>query len=233
MDALFRFKHFSLHNEKSALKVGTDAVLLGATASLQHGTMQILDIGTGTGVIALMLAQRCTEAVITGIDIDTPSAEEATLNFKSSPWSDRLKALNIDLNDYHPLNNFDLIVSNPPYYNSSLINQSSREATARHSVQLYFSDICAFSDKYLSPEGRLSLIFPSGIFPLWKCIAASFALFPSNVIYVRTTDKKPPKRVIAEFVKGSKVSTSERTLTLLNNGKKSEEYFRLTEDFYL
>lgn len=233
MDDSFRFKQFSMLNGKSALKVGTDAVLLGAAADLHPEDRRILDIGTGTGVIALMLAQRSPNAHITGIDIDRPSAEEAALNFNSSPWSDRLEALNIALNDYHPEEAFDLIVSNPPYHNSSLVNPDYREAVARHSVELSFSDICAFSEEHLAGEGRLSLIFPSDILPLWKRTAASFGLVPNRILHVRTTERKPPKRVIAEFIKGTRVFVSEKEITLLNNGKRSEEYTLLTRDFYL
>jgi len=233
MDSLFRFKQFSIRNEHSALKVGTDAVLLGSAVKVLPSDLRILDIGTGTGVIALMLAQRCPEAHITGIDIDSLSFEEAKANFLSSPWLGRLTAVRGDLRDFHPNGKFNLIVSNPPFYDSSLLNPDGREAAAKHSVSLSVVDICAFSEAHLTPEGRLSLVFPSELLSLWKRTAASFGLFVSEVLFIRTTDKKPPKRIIAEFVRERPVSTSEKELILMRNGTRSEEHTLLTKDFYL
>lgn len=120
MDSSFRFKQFSVSNVRSALKVGTDAVLLGAAVTLLPEDQYALDLGTGTGVIALMVAQRSPQLQITGIDIDEDSALEAAENFANSPWAERLTALHQDALNFRPEHSFDLIVSNPPYFESSL-----------------------------------------------------------------------------------------------------------------
>ena len=140
--SVFRFKKFEVRNEKSAMKVNTDGVLLGIAAPVNSSDSNILDIGTGTGTIALILAQRLHDTCgitdnvsIAGIDIDAPAAEEAGINFSNSPWADSLTAKNISLEDFSAETGdrkFDLIVSNPPYYDASLTNPDARKTTARH-----------------------------------------------------------------------------------------------------
>ena len=140
--SVFHFKKFDVRNDKSAMKVNTDGVLLGAVAPLKPTDRQILDIGTGTGTIALMLAQRLSQdageipsgAMITGIDIDNDAAAEAGENFRESPWDGILAALHTPLSEYNPDRKFDLIVSNPPYYDASLTNPDARKAAARHTA---------------------------------------------------------------------------------------------------
>ncbi|MCF0179395.1 MAG: methyltransferase [Bacteroidales bacterium] len=152
----FDFQKFSIIQEHSAMKVGTDGVLLGAWANLPNLPFsdslrpQILDIGTGTGVIALMLAQRFSEALIDAIEIDHEAAKEAKLNAKNSPWKDRINVFETSLEDYIPeTKSYDLIVTNPPFYNATLKPEDEARAAARHYDSLPFSDITKFSDKYL------------------------------------------------------------------------------------
>lgn len=133
----FRFKLFTVWHDHCAMKVGTDGVLLGAWAQQKHART-ILDIGTGSGLIALMLAQRFQEAEITGIDIDPSAAKQASDNFRLSPWSHRMHARCIDLHTFSLEDgHFDLIVSNPPYFSASLKNPNQQRATARHVAQLF------------------------------------------------------------------------------------------------
>ncbi len=229
---VFRFRHFEVRNHDSALKVGTDAVLLGAAMTILPSDRTALDIGTGTGVIALMAAQRSMKCRITGIDIDRASADEAALNFKSSTWADRLTAFCTPLSGLEPDGKFDLIFSNPPYYDSSLKNPDPREAAARHTETLSYRDILAFAADWLDTGGRLSMIIPAeSLRDLRRC-AASFGLYPFRLLQVRTVASKPVRRVIAEF---STVRKEEKTefLTLSEGGAKTEDYRHLTEDFYL
>lgn len=233
----FRFKRFEVSNEASALKVGTDAVLLGCAATIPDAAEDILDIGTGTGVIALILAQRLSgkreDAFrITGIDIDGPSAVEAGMNFSRSPWSDNLRSIHTPLSEFHPDRGFDLIVSNPPYFESSLENPDRREAAARHTSSLSTSDIFAFSAEKLNPGGILSIILPSDLEGRILRSAASFGLFPKRILRIKTTERKTEKRLIIDF-SFSKGPLSTEYLTLMSGNEKSREYSRLTEDFYL
>ena len=234
MESSFKFKRFEVSNLKSALKVGTDAVLLGSAMTLRETDRFLLDIGTGTGVIALMAAQRLESSrpFIEAIDIDGASAEEAEQNFAASPWPDSLRAVRTSLADYAPDRSFDCIFSNPPYYDNSLRNPDEREAQARHTDSLSFAEICAFASEHLTGDGRLSLILPAGSEKALMRTAASFGLFPFRIIRVRTTPAKPFKRLIAEFSR-SRGAVSEEVLVLMDAGARSPQYSKLTESFYL
>ena len=228
----FRFKQFSIRNDRAALKVGTDAVLLGAAMTLLPSDRRALDIGTGTGVIALMAAQRAPQLEIEAIDIDGPSAEEAGVNFRNSPWSGRLSARHCALADYEPGEKFDLIFSNPPYYDNSLRNPDERISTARHSSRLTLAHIFDFASSWLTDGGRLSLILPYDARISSLRTAASFGFHPFRTIMVRTVETKPPKRVILEFSRHDRAASQE-FITLMKDGGRSPEYSLLTQGFYL
>lgn len=245
MAASFRFKQFSVRNDMAALKVGTDAVLLGASMTLRPEDRTLLDIGTGTGVIALMVAQRVCAAPpgdlwpqasgvrrIVGIDIDGPSVEEAALNFADSPWAGMLTSIHASLSDFRPGQKFDCIFSNPPFYDNSLRNPDAREAAARHTESLSYREIFAFSAEWLQPDGHLSLILPADQEVAIIRTAASFGLFPFRIIRVSTTVRKPVKRVILEFGR-AKQKASEESLTLQDGSARSAQYAELTREFYL
>lgn len=237
-DSIFRFKRFEVHNSDSALKVGTDAVLLGAAMTILPTDAHLLDIGTGTGVIALMAAQRLSDIAggrdfrIDAIDIDAPSAREAARNFEESPWGHALSASDVALEAFVPSGQYDLIFSNPPYYDNSLLNPDAREAAARHTESLSYREICAFASEWLTPEGRLSLILPSESGPMLKRTAASFGLYPFRTIAVRTTAAKPPRRLIAEFGRVRTVPEASM-LTLQDGASRTQQYYSLTGEFYL
>ena len=140
MEHLFRFKQFTIQHQRSSMKVGTDAVLLGAWCELD-GARRVLDVGTGCGVIALMVAQRTTEADIWAIDIDSASVDEARENFLHSPWSDRLQVRQEDFNNLADADGFDLIVTNPPYYNENVLPPDAVRSAARHTHALSFDQL--------------------------------------------------------------------------------------------
>lgn len=231
MASSFRFKQFEVRNSKSALKVGTDAVLLGAAMSVREDDTNMLDIGTGTGVIALMAAQR-SGAHIDAIDVDIPSCEEAQSNFEASPWQSRISLYNTPLQEFSPDSRYDLVFSNPPYYDESLKNPDSREATARHSVMLSKTDICSFAAKWLSPDGRLSLILPAEDEKEICRTAASFALYLFRIMRIKTSSRKTVRRIIVEFCR-SRQTPVEEELVLQEGMERTEAYLRLTEEFYL
>ena len=236
MESIFRFKKFSVRNEASALKIGTDAVVLGTTMTLKPDDKRLLDIGTGTGVIALIAAQRLSEAgadfKIEGIDIDAPSAAEAELNFHDSPWSGSLTAMCRALQDYASEEPFDCIFSNPPYFENSLKNPDAGKMLARHTDALSFQDICKFASGHLGKNGRLSIILPFDSAASFRRIAASFGLSVFRTVSVKTTPAKPPKRIILEFTK-VRSHIVEETLTLQNGNERSLEFRTITENFYL
>lgn len=226
----FRFKRFQVKQERSALKLGTDAVLLGASMTIKGDERRMLDIGTGTGVIALMAAQRRSAYQrgfdITGIDIDGPSAEEAAENFAASPWSWALESRHCALKDYRPSEKFELIFSNPPYYDSSLENPDARLAGARHTNSLPRQELMAFAAENLADGGRLSIILPSDEEKATLRLAASFGLRPFRLVRFKTTPAKAAKRTVLEF-SFSRTECREETLVI---GADTET---MTAPFYL
>lgn len=240
----FRFRQFTVSQDRSALKTGTDAVLLGSIMTLPDTGGVLLDIGTGSGVIALMAAQRLAgcnspDWRITAIDIDGPSIEDARDNFAASPWAGHLSARHCSLEEFGRDSAEDLyhaIFSNPPYYDNSLPNPDAREAEARHTSTLSYRDILAFAaDRLIEGEGILSLILPSEEERRLLRTAASFGLFPFRMTRIRTVEGKAPRRTVAEFRRcnGTGPVCSEEELTLQRDGRKTEEYTELCREFYL
>lgn len=231
---MFRFKQFSVEQQRCAMKVGTDGVLLGAWCDLRESDRRILDIGTGTGVIALMAAQRCPSARITAVDIDSDCAAQARDNIAASPWSDRVEAVCGDIRSFEPAEQFDHIVTNPPYFTSSLLPPDRARSVARHCTELSFADIVAAADRLLAAGGRLSLILPFDA-------AGEFAVLCRGTFCVRrrcdvrTTPHSSVKRSMLELVRAAKrvepvfgelvIQSAHETFT--------DDYKRLTRDFYL
>lgn len=236
---VFRFKRFEVRNELSAMKVNTDGVLLGAAATLDISDRRILDVGTGTGTIALMLAQRyddmCPAAMpeITGIDIDAPSATEASANFAGSPWAGSLFCIHTSLQDMMPDDKFDLIVSNPPYFEKDLQAPESRRNTARHGDStLSYEDIISFASKNLTTSGRLSLILPSDRRAELVRKAAEYGLQPFRALSIKTGASKPVTRSIIELARTAE-NAKEEELVMTEKGRNTSRYLSLVSDFYL
>lgn len=247
MENSFRFKRFSVRNERSAMKVNTDGVLLGAVVPVCGADCRVLDIGTGTGVIALMLAQRLTADMeqasrmrplrILGIDIDPDAAAEAADNFASSEWAEALTAEEISLESLETASEaFDIIVSNPPYYDSSLTNPDGKKAVARHTDlpqgSLSYREVMEFAARHLSATGRLSVVLPSDQEFAALRYARMCGLHLSHLLRVRTVERKQPKRFIATFVTAP-CECRTQMLTIMEKGKYTDEYISLVKDFYL
>jgi tRNA1Val (adenine37-N6)-methyltransferase len=185
-NSFFTFKQFTINQEKCAFKVGTDGVLLGAVADVT-GTEKILDIGTGTGLIALMLAQRCDAGII-AIEPDFDSFVQASANVRQSKWSSRIKVENCKLQNFHPENTcFDLIVANPPYFTDSLKNPDPVKSNARHNDNLNHSDILMGADRLLGESGRLEIIMPYDEGNIFIAEAREHGLYCNTILKVRPT----------------------------------------------
>jgi tRNA1Val (adenine37-N6)-methyltransferase len=243
----FRFKRFEVVNERSAMKVNTDGVLLGAAMTIMPEDRNMLDIGTGTGTIALMAAQRvCSEDVrvicdsvkIDAIDVDEPSATEAAMNFANSPWSESLHAHNMSLDDFAMSlpedRSYDLIFSNPPYFEDSLTAPDERKSTARHTSDgLSYRDIFEFAKERLTDDGRVSLVLPADQEAALCRYARMCGLHLFRILRVRTVPRKAPSRMIAEFSRHRCETVKEELLTIQNEGQYTQEYLSLTHEFYL
>lgn len=214
------------------MKVGTDGVLLGAWVNVSGEETRILDIGTGTGVIALMLAQRHPSARITGMDIDRDSVEEASANFANSRWSDRLDALLADFRCYLPDVKYDLVVSNPPYFINSLKAPDERRTTARHNDTLSHNDIISGASGLLAENGRLAVVLPAEEGIAFIDLAERQGMYLNRICRVRTKPSAPVRRLLMELSR-KEVSPLEEDITIHSGNEFTDEYKALTRDFYL
>jgi len=229
----FYFKSFSIKQEQSAMKVSTDGVLLGAWTKPLSYPHQILDVGTGTGLVAIMLAQRFTRSQIHAIDIDKASAEEALFNVKSSPWSERLSISNCAFQDYKPSNKYDLIVSNPPYFRNTTQSQDLARAIARNNDSLILEYLVEKSFELLNVNGELVLILPSNEFETIQSLAKKNNFYINKLCWVKGTHQSPIKRILIALNKNKEI-LKEENLTIENSRHNyTKEYVNLCRDFYL
>jgi tRNA1Val (adenine37-N6)-methyltransferase len=228
----FTFKQFHVQHERCAMKVGTDGVLLGCWTDVPADG-RILDIGTGSGLIALMIAQR-TDAEIDAIDIASDAYEQACFNFAQSPWNERLKAHISSIQEWQCEEQYDLIVSNPPYFNNSLKNPDKGRELARHTDSLSYAELIAHSVRVLKETGRLSIILPAEEERTVCTIADAHGLYLSRVTRVYSKESKPMRRVLLSWVKQADGDVREDKLVLENaEGGRSTQYQELAKDFYL
>jgi len=218
------------------MKVGTDGVLLGAWTNTDNAR-RILDIGTGTGLIALMLAQRST-ANITAVDAEANACEQAKINFDDSPWADRLQLVQSKIQDFYSDYLFDLIVSNPPYFSGYYSSDDlSRDIARSADILLPYEDLIAAAKRLLKADGRLSLILPADQQEKIVTIANQNGLALSRLTFVKTKNTKESKRILLEFVNTSnqvKAIIDELIIQSDDNGRVyTQEYIHLTKDFYL
>lgn len=228
----FTFKQFEINHEGCAMKVGTDGVLLGAWCSCQSA-QRIADVGTGTGLIALMCAQRNSEAKIDAIEIDSAAATCARENIAQSTWSDRIEVIECAIQQFSTKEHYDLIVSNPPYFSETLQSPDPSRATARHNCSLPHRDLIDAAKRLLTPEGRLSIILPTDEARKFAMQAVVSGLHLRRRCDIATKKGATPKRTMSEW----SLTTGQADIELLtltaDDGSRSEEYSRLTEDFYL
>jgi len=233
---VFKFKQFEIEQKKAAMKVGTDGCLLGAWVGVE-GAIRILDIGTGTGLIAIMMAQRNPLASIEGIDIDESAIDEATTNMKGSPWSDRLQAIQTSLQDFAVLrtNRYDLIVSNPPFFIAGKMPENQSLAAAKHAVSLSPLELIQGIVPLLLPEGRLGLILPpiEGA-AFVKMAEKDFGFYLNKLTLVRPKKDKKVERWLIEM---SRIPTellhNELVIQYEARNDWTPSFTLLLKDFYL
>ena len=230
---MFRFKQFEIVDELSAMKIGTDGVLIGAWADVEEACT-ILDVGTGTGLCAIMCAQRNDLAAVHGVDIMEDAVVEARGNAARSPWGNRITMECADIRSYDPDVRYDHIVSNPPYFLETLQSPDMARATARHATTLTYEDLIAAAERLLMPEGRLSVVLPTECARLFRSVAFE-RLWLSRILDVSTREGDAPKRTLMEFVLTSTpiMPRSANIAIQRRDGSYTEEYMRLTEEFYL
>lgn len=229
----FRFKQFTIQQARCALKVGTDGVLFGAWVN-HAGAKRILDVGTGTGVLALIAAQRNASASIDAIEIDDASAEQAAENAAASPWADRVRVHRMDVRRMKAGEPFDLIICNPPYYAGYSSASDVRVGLAKHSEELLFPELIDAVDRLLSPHGRFAVIIPLNREIEFKQGTARAGLSPSRRCVVQYVAHRPAKRVLLEFNReGGNVREEELTIEATGPFDYTPEYRALISDLML
>ena len=230
----FQFKQFNIHQNRCAMKVGTDGTLLGAWAQVHIASARILDIGTGTGLIALMMAQRFPEASVLGIDIDQDAVIQARENVSASPFASRVKIENKNVMDFDNSEGFDSIVSNPPYFVDALTCPDHQRTMARHTVSLTYEGLMKAAFRLLKANGVFSIVIPSENRSLFEAAAHMTGFFMSRVCLIRTTPKKQPKRQLIELLKHPVDELYiENGIIEESPNVRSTWYQQLTQDFYI
>ena len=228
----FQFKQFKVFQEKAAMKVGIDGVLLGAWANI-NGAARVLDVGTGTGLLALMAAQRST-AIVDAVELEEEAASEALLNFENSAWQSRIKLFLCAFQNYETNEKYDHVISNPPYFNNSLQSPDSARSLARHSDSLSIKELIEKSKVMLSEVGKISLILPSESEHTLRGLADELGMFISRFCLVYPDELKKGNRILVELSlipeeeKLSKIYIREK-----NSSSFTHQYKELTRDFYL
>ncbi|MCM2302429.1 MAG: methyltransferase [Flavobacteriaceae bacterium] len=234
MSKPFRFKQFTIQQDQTAMKVGTDGVLLGAWVSLENPE-SILDIGSGTGLIALMLAQRSDAIQIDAIEIEAHAYEQAVENFENSDWSDRLFCYHASLQDFVDEidEKYDLIVSNPPFYTDAYESINKQRSLARFESALPFEELIESTAKLLSKNGNLALITPYKEEEKVLKIALKNELFPQKITRVKGTANSEIKRSLLLFSFQENTPEIDELIIELSRHQYTDAFKELVKDFYL
>ena len=233
---MFQFKQFSVNQDHCAMKIGTDGVLLGAWTPINNNPFSVLDIGTGTGIIALMLAQRSNAEQIDALEIDEHAYEQAVDNFENSPWSDRLFCFHAGLDEFveEPEDEYDLIISNPPFYTEDYKTNNEQRDLARFADAMPFEDLIEAADLLLSENGIFSVIIPFKEEDIFLALAKEYELFPLKITRVKGTPATEIKRSLLAFSRKEKIEFTTNELVIETARHiYTPEYIALTKDFYL
>lgn len=234
--AEFRFQQFTIRQPRAALRVGTDGVLLGAWAG-GDPPRTVLDIGTGTGLIALMMAQRFPLASVHAVEIEEGARLDAFENFKVSPWADRLHLVGNDISEFaqsQPSGIYDLIVCNPPYFRDSMPSADRPALMARHQGEMNVHQLFAAVRHLLAEDGTFSMVYPYQDLAVLQTEASNAGLFMSRCCSVRTKPEKPWSRVLTEWSLGQETTIHEQHVLMEQEGRGySQEHLLLTKGFYL
>ena len=238
MSQPFRFKQFEIHQDKTAMKVGTDGVLLGAWCSLSDEPESILDVGSGTGLIALMMAQRSDAETIDAVELDENAYEQTVENFERSDWGDRLFCYHSSFQEFaHEMTEegeeYDLIISNPPFYTDTFETEDEARNKARFTSSLSFEDLIHGANQLLSPSGRFATVIPFKEEQTFVNLARESNWFVARVCRVKGTETSEIKRSLLEFSLQENEPIEEELVIEISRHNYTEKYKELTRDFYL
>jgi tRNA1Val (adenine37-N6)-methyltransferase len=231
----FQFKQFTINQDRCAMKVGTDGVLLGAWCPIENHPFSVLDIGSGTGILSLMLAQRSHAGQIDAIEIDENAYEQCVDNFENSPWPDRLFCFHAGLDEFmeEPEDLYDIIISNPPFYTEDYKTDNEQRDLARFSDALPFEDLVEAAHLLLSENGIFAVIIPFKEEEKFIALAKDFDLHPFKITRVKGTPTTETKRSLLAFSFIKKEKTEDELIIETARHQYTEDYIALTKDFYL
>ena len=233
---MFTFKQFVVEQDRCAMKIGTDGVLLGAWAPTTNNPFSVLDIGTGTGIIAMMLAQRTNAEQIDALEIDEAAYEQAVDNFENSPWSDRLFCFHAGLDEFieEPEDEYDLIISNPPFYSEDFKSDNAQRDLARFQDAMPFQDLIEAADLLLSENGIFAVIIPFKEEEKFLALATEFELYPFKITHVKGTPTTEIKRSLLALSRNKTTDLVNDELVIeVERHVYTPEYIALTKEFYL
>lgn len=230
----FKFKQFEVIQNMAAMKIGTDAVLLGAWANISEAT-KVLDIGTGTGILSLQVAQKNQNAKITAIEIDREAHEEASINFINSPWKDRLICFNQSLDQFISDNQqtFDFIICNPPYYNNSYLPSDHQRALARHKDSLGYEELLFSCAHLLCIKGQAAFIIPYETEEKFISIASTKGLFPHIILHIKGNATAPIKRSLIQLSNVETILKITELTIEIERHVYTQAYIDIVKGFYL
>ena len=233
---MFKFKQFTLNQDRCAMKIGTDAVLLGAWCPIDNTPKSILDIGAGTGVLALMLAQRTNADQIDALEIDEEAYEQCVENFEASAWADKLFCYHAGLDEFvdEPEDEYDLIISNPPFYSEDFKTENEQRDLARFQDAMPFEDLIEAADLLLSENGLFAVVIPYKEEERFIDLCAEYELYPVKATRVKGSHKTPIIRSLLAFKRYElSVLTADELVVEINRHEYTDDYINLTQDFYL
>ncbi|WP_025743420.1 tRNA1(Val) (adenine(37)-N6)-methyltransferase [Aquimarina pacifica] len=231
----FQFKQFTVHQDRCAMKIGTDAVLLGAWVEIENSVQSILDVGTGTGVLALMAAQRSSAEVIDALEIDADAYEQAVENFEASSWGDRLFCYHASFQEFMSEidDQYDLVISNPPFYVEAYQTHDTQRNLARFEDALPFEHLIIGAGKLVSPVGKLAVIVPYTEEERMISLASHVQLYPERITRVKGTPTSEIKRSLLLFGRETSAIVTDELVIEFERHQYTEAYIDLTKDFYL
>lgn len=233
---MFKFKQFSVQDNKSAMKIGTDAVLLGAWCPIDDNPKKILDIGAGTGILSLMLAQRTSADQIDAIEIDEDAFEECVENFENSPFSDRLFCYHAELDEFvqEPEDEYDLIICNPPFFSENIKTDNAQRNLARFQDAMPFEDLIDAADLLLTEDGTFAVIIPFFEEQRFISLCADVDFYPTKATRVRGSHTSEIVRTLLAFKRYEvPVILANELVIEINRHQYTDDYINLTKDFYL
>jgi tRNA1Val (adenine37-N6)-methyltransferase len=236
-NSFFRFKQFTVQQDKCAMKVCTDACLFGAFISTlvvsRQGVQKVLDIGAGTGLLSLMLAQKIPDAVIDAVEIDSAAAQQAKENFEASQWKERLKTHATPIQHFKTQGRFDLIICNPPFFENDLKSEDEKRNVALHSHALTFKDLLTSAEKHLAPEGTFAVLLPYHRLVEFEELSKQYNFFVDEKVLVKQTPKHNNFRSILCLTKKETVATQSQIIIRDEKETYTKEFIALLKDFYL